>query len=44
MDDFSKMNEIYRRHFRADPPALNGSSRTLTRNARIEIEAIAILK
>ncbi len=45
MDDFSKMNEIYRRHFKEDPPARSTVQvARLPRNARIEIEAIALVK
>ena len=45
MDDFSKMNEIYRSYFKEDPPARSTIQvARLPRNARIEIEAIAILK
>ena len=45
MEDFAKMNEIYRRHFKGDPPARSTVQvARLPRNARIEIEAIAVLK
>lgn len=45
MNDFSKMNEIYGRYFKEDPPARSTVQvARLPRNARIEIEAIAILK
>ncbi len=45
MADFNAMNEIYRRHFPEDPPARSTVQvARLPRNARIEIEAIAILK
>jgi len=45
MDDFNKMNEIYRRHFKEDPPARSTVQvARLPRNARIEIEAIALVK
>jgi 2-iminobutanoate/2-iminopropanoate deaminase len=45
MEDFAKMNEIYRRHFKGDPPARSTVQvARLPRNARIEIEAIAIVK
>ena len=45
MDDFNKMNEIYRRHFKDDPPARSTVQvARLPRNARIEIEAIALVK
>ncbi|MGH9961328.1 MAG: RidA family protein [Pyrinomonadaceae bacterium] len=43
--DFNAMNEVYRRHFSGDPPARSTVQvARLPRNARIEIEAIAILK
>jgi 2-iminobutanoate/2-iminopropanoate deaminase len=42
--DFNAMNEVYRRHFPGDPPARSTVQvARLPRNARIEIEAIAIL-
>lgn len=45
MNDFSAMNEIYRRYFKEDPPARSTVQvARLPRNARIEIEAIALLK
>jgi 2-iminobutanoate/2-iminopropanoate deaminase len=45
MDDYNKMNEIYRRHFKEDPPARSTVQvARLPRNARIEIEAIALVK
>jgi 2-iminobutanoate/2-iminopropanoate deaminase len=45
MDDFNKMNEIYRRHFKEDPPARSTVQvARLPRSALIEIEAIALLK
>lgn len=45
MNDFSKMNEIYGRYFKEEPPARSTIQvARLPRNARIEIEAIAILK
>ncbi len=45
MNDFNAMNEIYRRHFKEDPPARSTIQvARLPRNARIEIEAIAIVK
>lgn len=45
MDDFSKMNAVYARHFKTDPPARSTIQvARLPRNGRIEIEAIAILK
>ncbi len=45
MDDFNKMNEIYRRHFKEDPPARSTVQvARLPRNAMIEIEAVALVK
>ena len=45
MDDFNAMNEIYRRHFKENPPARSTVQvARLPRNARIEIEAIAVVK
>ena len=45
MDDFNAMNEIYRRHFKEDPPARSTVQvARLPRNARIEIEAVALVK
>jgi len=45
MDDYNKMNEIYRRHFKEDPPARSTIQvARLPRDARIEIEAIALVK
>ena len=44
MDDFNAMNEIYRRHFKENPPARSTVQvARLPRNARIEIEAIAVV-
>lgn len=45
MDDFNTMNEVYRRHFKQDPPARSTVQvARLPANARIEIEAIALVK
>jgi 2-iminobutanoate/2-iminopropanoate deaminase len=45
MADFNAMNEVYRRHFPEDPPARSTVQvARLPRNARIEIEAIALIK
>ena len=45
MDDYNKMNEIYSRHFKEDPPARSTVQvARLPRNARIEIEAVALVK
>jgi len=45
MAEYNAMNELYRKHFKGDPPARTtvGVAR-LPRNARIEIEAVAIVK
>jgi 2-iminobutanoate/2-iminopropanoate deaminase len=45
MADYNVMNELYRRHFKGDPPARTTVQvARLPRDARIEIEAIAIVK
>ena len=45
MDDYNFMNELYRKRFKGDPPARTTVQvARLPRNARIEIEAIAIVK
>jgi 2-iminobutanoate/2-iminopropanoate deaminase len=45
MADYNTMNELYRKHFKGDPPARTTIQvAALPRNARIEIEAIAIVK
>lgn len=45
MNDFAKMNEIYAKHFKAPFPARSTVQvARLPRDARIEIEVIAILK
>ena len=45
MADYNVMNELYRRHFKGDPPARTTVQvARLPREARIEIEAIAIIK
>lgn len=44
MDDFTAMNEVYSRFFGDDPPArATVQAARLPRDARVEIEAIAIL-
>ena len=44
MDDFTAMNEVYGRFFGDDPPArATVQAARLPRDARVEIEAIAIL-
>lgn len=45
MNDYNKMNELYRAKFKGDPPARTTVQvAALPRAARIEIEAIAVLK
>lgn len=45
MDDYNTMNELYRRQFKGDPPARTTVQvARLPRDARIEIEALAIVK
>jgi 2-iminobutanoate/2-iminopropanoate deaminase len=45
MNDYTKMNELYRAKFKGDPPARTTVQvAALPRAARIEIEAIAVLK
>jgi 2-iminobutanoate/2-iminopropanoate deaminase len=45
MNDYAAMNEVYRRHFKEDPPARSAIQvAKLPANAKIEIEAVAILK
>lgn len=45
MNDYAAMNEIYRRHFKEDPPSRSAVQvAKLPANARIEIEAVALLK
>ena len=45
MNDFAAMNEVYRRHFRDSPPARSTVQvARLPRDARIEIEAVALVK
>jgi len=45
MENYNKMNEIYRRHFKEDPPARSTVQvARLPRNALIEIEAVALVK
>ena len=45
MNDYPAMNEVYRRHFKQDPPARSAIQVVkLPANARIEIEAVALLK
>ena len=45
MADFDAMNEVYRRHFRENPPARSTLQvARLPRNARVEIEAVALIR
>ena len=45
MNDFAAMNEVYRRHFKDPPPARSTVQvARLPRDARIEIEAVALVK
>jgi 2-iminobutanoate/2-iminopropanoate deaminase len=45
MNDYNVMNELYRKHFKGDPPARSTVQvAKLPRDARIEIEAVATLK
>jgi len=45
MNDYAAMNEVYRRHFKQDPPARSAIQvAKLPANAKIEIEAVALLK
>jgi 2-iminobutanoate/2-iminopropanoate deaminase len=45
MNDYNTMNELYRKQFKVDPPARTTVQvARLPRDARIEIEVIAVLK
>jgi 2-iminobutanoate/2-iminopropanoate deaminase len=45
MENYNKLNEIYRQHFKEDPPARSTVQvARLPRNAMIEIEAVALVK
>ena len=45
MNDYNTMNELYKKHFKGDPPARSTVQvARLPRDAKIEIEAIAVLK
>jgi 2-iminobutanoate/2-iminopropanoate deaminase len=45
MNDYNAMNELYRKKFKADPPARSTVQvARLPRDARIEIEVVAVLK
>lgn len=44
MSDYNTMNELYRKHFKGDPPARTTVQvAALPRGARIEIEAVALV-
>ena len=44
MSDFATMNEVYARHFTAEPPARSTvQAARLPRDARVEIDAIALV-
>jgi 2-iminobutanoate/2-iminopropanoate deaminase len=45
MNDYNRMNELYRKKFKGDPPARSTVQvARLPRDARIEIEVVAVLK
>ena len=45
MNDYAKMNELYKKQFKGDPPARSTVQvARLPRDARIEIEVVAVLK
>ena len=45
MNDYAKMNELYKKQFKGDPPARSTVQvARLPRDARIEIEMVAVLK
>jgi 2-iminobutanoate/2-iminopropanoate deaminase len=45
MNDYAAMNEVYKRHFKEDPPARSAIQvAKLPANAKIEIEAVALVK
>lgn len=45
MNDYNKMNELYKAKFKGDPPARTTVQvARLPRDARIEIEAVAVVK
>ena len=45
MNDYNALNELYRKQFKGDPPARTTVQvAKLPRDARIEIEAVAVLK
>ncbi|HET9478615.1 MAG TPA: Rid family detoxifying hydrolase [Pyrinomonadaceae bacterium] len=45
MNDYNRMNELYRKQFKSDPPARSTVQvARLPRDARIEIEVVAVVK
>ena len=45
MNDYNSLNEFYRKQFKGDPPARTTVQvARLPRDARIEIEAVAVVK
>jgi 2-iminobutanoate/2-iminopropanoate deaminase len=45
MNDYAKLNELYKAKFKGDPPARTTVQvARLPRDARVEIEAVAVLK
>ncbi|HEV8431177.1 MAG TPA: Rid family detoxifying hydrolase [Pyrinomonadaceae bacterium] len=45
MNDYNKLNELYRKKFKGDPPARSTVQvARLPRDARVEIEVVAVLK
>ena len=45
MNDYNRMNELYKKHFKGDPPARSTVQvARLPRDAKIEIEVVAVLK
>jgi len=45
MNDYNTMNELYKKHFKGDPPARSTVQvARLPRDARIEIEVVAVVK
>ena len=43
MNDFTAMNQVYARYFPAEPPARSTVQAILPKDARVEIEAVALL-
>ena len=45
MNDYNTMNELYKKHFKGDPPARSTVQvARLPRDAKIEIEVVAVVK